>query len=320
MAGSNRVASALQAATLLSFFGRPIGQAHRVNMEIIMWGAKSSRWFANHEKRLASLPLILLSVSAAAGPKNPWTCDRAQYGAVIVNGNGDVPATLSADGKVVTFVPDANKKQIGAADIKNAASNVQTIIVQLSGQSLLVDKDATVDLTQYKTDFQIVSNEDVVVAGALQQAPHQSTVIDAKALDQITCPQDSKPTRGTCPGSNGMHGDFIGGNLTIKNVPDGVGESSCPGGQIVAQDIDSLTLSPEDLATANSPRLCINVHTIKGHRLKFQGSIGANRLVNVRVYDGVRKKEKRGSADVDISSAGPGFRLMIGGNTDLCYN
>ena len=118
-----------------------------------------------------------------------------------------------------------------------------------------------------------------------------------------------------CPESSSTPAVIFGGTLDIKGVTSGVGESSCPHGQVITNDITTVSLT-----VANAPppppspsiRVCLNVNDQPGTgNVQTTYNIGAYRRVFVRLngYNAVNPS----------GTIGPNAQLFIGGGTPLCY-
>jgi len=276
--------------------------------------------------------LVLPASADSTGPSTVWHCPSGNfpnnYDVTIVQGSGTIPGQVN--GNTVTFAPNSSNKLIGADDIRNAVSTVPgsaMVIIKFPSTTarlptLFVSPDPgppypsyLVNLTPYNASIQITGGGKLILAGSLAVAPNQTISIDADSIDQIVCPQMQSISANNCPESSSTPAVIFGGTLDIKGVTSGVGESSCPHGQVITNDITTVSLT-----VANAPppppspsiRVCLNVNDQPGTgNVQTTYNIGAYRRVFVRLngYNAVNPS----------GTIGPNAQLFIGGGTPLCY-
>jgi hypothetical protein len=274
------------------------------------------------------LPASILVLPASAdsmGPSTTYYCNQSNYDVTIVAGPGTISGTVNGTTVTYTAAGPSSGNSIGADDIvrsvQNAAANGTPVKVNINfpSKKLFVSPDATVDLMGYSADIAF-SVGNLILAGALRVQDQRTISIDAASIDQITCPQTNLSSHANgCPDSIGMHAVLFGGTLQINGVATGVGESSCPKGQVITEDIAAITLTVANAPPPSPPpppppsiRVCLNVNlTSYGNVQIAAKNIGANRGVFVRLNSN--------NGDVRSATVDPTAHLFVGGGTPLCY-
>ena len=257
---------------------------------------------------LASAVCVASEVQSKPGD---YTCAPANYDVVIVPTGGKIMPIFSSkideNGralKIATFTPLDGEYLIGTDVI--AATVADEVIVDDSKGTKGIFVDDKVGqfqkliMTGPGQTIILMTAGEVVLAGDIALSIDQSLRIYAKGIDAIDCQ--------VIPGQ-GNGADIEGGRVSLHVGNGGIGTSSLPYGQVVANHVGAFALD-----SAVDSRVCLNM-------MSTGGDTSAMRLgkINIGGQTGIRLNGQPLYATRNFLFKGAGASLLIGNNASLCY-